>query len=151
MDAQEQLRGNLRQLEQAVAEAADFCRQQGDKPAAEGAPWGPREVLAHCLFWHERTCLNVEEVLAGRGVEALVRAVAEVNAEAVAEHRGQPMGTLVEQLLSLQRRLGAGLRALPDANAVVLIRADGTKLTALERPDVMARHIKSHLDELRST
>ena len=151
MDAQEQLGGNLQQLEQAVAEAADFFRQQGDRTAAEGAPWGPREVLAHFLYWHERTCLNVEDVLAGKGVLALNRQVAEVNADAVAEHRGEPVWTLVEQLLSLQRRLGSGLHMLRDPNAVVLIRADGTKITARERPEVMARHIKSHLDELRST
>lgn len=148
MEAREQLQGNLRQLEQAVAEAAEFLQRQEDRSAAEGAPWGPKEALAHFLFWHERTCRNVEDVLAGKGVEPLGRPVAEVNAEAVAEHHGEPMSGLVERLLSLQRRLTTGLQALPDPHAVVLVRADGTKITAMERPEVMARHIKSHLEEL---
>jgi len=151
LEAREQLQGNLRQLEQAVAEAAGFLGRQEDRLAAAGAPWGPKETLAHFLFWHERTCLNVEDVLAGKGVEPLGRPVADVNAEAVAAHREEAMATLVQQLWSLQRRLAAGLEALPDPQAVVLVRADGTKITALERPGVMARHIKSHLEELGST
>jgi hypothetical protein len=49
-----------------------------------------------------------------------------------------------------QTRLVAAVRTLPDPNTTVLIRGDGTELSAQQRLETITHHWDEHVKELQS-
>lgn len=144
------------ELEAAIAhigaiidEAVAFFRQAPDRSAAPGGPWGPKEVLAHILWWHTFTCESVEGVLAGRAPQPPARPTEEINAEAAARSAATPIAALADQLAAVHARLVAAVRRLPDPSVIVMRRPDGSAFDAPRRLRIMANHIAGHLAELR--
>jgi hypothetical protein len=60
------------------------------------------------------------------------------------------MPQMVEMARQWQTRLGAAVRTLPDANATVLVRGDGTAISAQQRLETMAQHWDEHVRELQT-
>ena len=145
------LENAINALDLTVGQAVTYFRTQMTVPSQE---WGPKEVLSHLLHWHGWTLQSFEGVAQGRAALRQPPTMAEIdqlNASAVAERKDREVVDLANDLADLQRRLVAAARALPDPNAIVAIRMDGSELPAPNRLEMMNHHIGNHLEELRGS
>ena len=72
----------------------------------------------------------------------------ELNARSVGRKSGVSVAWLVEEMEELQQRLAAAARAMPDPNAVVVVRGDGGEATGVQRLDTIISHWNEHLEEM---
>ena len=124
----------------------DFCVFFETLPpeALREQEWGPMEVLAHLVYWHESYVAQAEAALAGVPFIPPEGRFREMNAQAVARDRGK---SAQEQLARLRRAdLRLCLLARDERAADISIE---TKQGAKRRPlqDFLNRveaHIRSH-------
>jgi len=140
----------LAALDRTVRDALAYFEAMGPTPKASAGAWGAWEVLCHLLFWHEVTIEGMNSGARGDGPYRLDRAADELNARAIAEHQGTSFMELTAGLLSLQEQLQRAARSLPDLDAPVMMRVDGTLLSGRQRLEMIARHWSQHLAELKA-
>lgn len=134
----------------AVQEALRYFEGPGATAQGKVDQWGPKEVLSHFLFWHEATVQGIEALSAGGQPLQMSRHVDEINAEAVDDRAGADFGGLVAEARELQARLVRAAQRATDANATVVVRADGTRQSVRQRLKVIAHHWAEHISELRA-
>ena len=110
--------------------------------------WTPREVLCHWIYWHAATAEGMETATAGEGPHQIHADSDEMNARAVGRKSGVSVAWLVEEMEELQARLVAAARAMPDPNAVVVVRGDGSEATGAQRLETIISHWNEHLEEM---
>ena len=137
-------------LEESVREGLDYFQGPGATSQAKIDQWGPREVLAHCLFWHESTARGMESVAAGGDPEVNELDVDEANARAVSSRTGQGISELVGEAERLEQRLVQAFHALEDIDTTVLVRTDGTRLSGRQRLETITDHWREHVGELEA-
>ena len=137
-------------VESAVDEAIQYFQGPGATSRAIIDQWGPREVLCHFLFWHEVTIEGMQSVAHGGDPLRLQAAADELNAEAIARHRGMGLLDLTARLRVLQEELRWVVHSLPNMDVPVMIRVDGTPLSGRQRLEAIGRHWAQHMVELKS-
>lgn len=138
---------DLQKLETTVE---TFCRYIETLPrvATSRQAWGPREVLAHLVFWHASYVAQIEAMLAGAPFELPQGRFSDLNAQAVAVLRGASIDQLVSRLRAANARLCA-LYAEHDPNTIVLEIKQGSKLWRLtELVPAVEAHIRNHQRQL---
>lgn len=110
--------------------------------------WTPREVLCHWIYWHAATAEGMETAAAGEGPHSIYADVDDMNARSVGRKSGVSVAWLVEEMEELQARLTAAARAMPDPNAVVMVRGDGYEATGAQRLETIVGHWNEHLEEM---
>ena len=110
--------------------------------------WTPREVLCHWIYWHSVTAEGMENAASGEGPHHIYAEVDDMNARSVGRKSGVSVAWLVEEMEQLQERLIAAARALPDPNAVVMVRGDGYEATGVQRLETIVSHWNEHLEEM---
>ena len=135
-----------------VEEGLKYFEGPGATSAVVVGEWGPREVLSHCLFWHDWTVQGIESVARGGEPYGVDGSVDEINARAVAGYAGRKIPDLADETRRLQERLAQAARALPALDAIVVVRpSGGGNLSARQRLQVIARHWREHVRELESS
>jgi len=137
-------------LERSVGNGLAYFEGPGSTTAVKIGRWHSREVLCHLVWWHQATVEGVEAVAAGGGPYHVYASTDEMNARAVGRLSGKTMPQMIEMVRQWQARLGAAVRTLPDLNATVLVRGDGTALSAQQRLETMAQHWDEHVGELQT-
>ena len=74
--------------------------------------------------------------------------VDDINEEVVAKSAGMNLAQLVSELKSAHGTLVQAIRDLPDPDAVLMLRHDGSSPTAKDRLRTIAHHWTEHLEEL---
>src|SRR5512136_1110826 len=92
------------ELSQSIEAFCNFIEQLPSK-SLEEQDWGPREVLAHLVFYHELYVKLVEAAALKLPLVPLEGKYREINARAVADCRGCSVDQLVERLSFANRRL----------------------------------------------
>ncbi|MYE54024.1 MAG: hypothetical protein F4X34_02355 [Chloroflexi bacterium] len=110
--------------------------------------WTPREVLCHWIYWHAATAEGMETAASGEGPHSIYADVDDMNSRAVGRKSGVSVAWLVEEMEELQERLVAAARAMPDPNAVVMVRGDGYEATGAQRLETIVAHWNEHLEEM---
>ena len=110
--------------------------------------WTPREVLCHWIYWHAATAEGMETAVSGEGPHRIYAGTDEMNARAVGRKSGVSVAWLVEEMEELQARLIAAARAMPDPNAVVVVKGDGSSASGAERLATIVSHWNEHLEEM---
>ncbi len=136
---------------QSLATAvSDFCTLITSLPpeALAAQAWGPREVLAHLVFWHERWARNIQEGLAERPFSGPFGTVQKLNALAVAEERNANVADLLKVFRAASEQLvHYGRTVDPQAIAIPLRLAHDRRTL----DDVLAAataHLREHSREL---
>jgi hypothetical protein len=102
------------------------------------------------LFWHRAT---TEAALAvGQGGPALYHTISvdSLNEEAVGKTAGTTLAEIVAQLKQSHQELLTAIRALPDSDAALMYRADGSAPTGKDRMRTINRHWTGHLEALQA-
>mgnify|MGYP001319563132 CR=1 FL=1 len=136
--------------DQAVQKTLQYFEGSGAQSAARVDRWGVWEVAAHMLFWHRAT--TEAAVAVGRGGPALRHTVNVdvLNEDAVGKTAGTTLADIVAQLKQSHQELLAAIRELPDPDAVLMYRADGSAPTGRDRMRTIARHWTGHLEQLQA-
>lgn len=134
-----------------TATVEGFCQLISRLPARAllEKPWGPRQVLAHLVFWHEAYARQLEAHLTGKGWLLPEGTFDQLNAHAVAslEHVGVP--TLLARFRAANTRLGR-LALDPKAAGVRIQLKQGSKSWLPGEFLVMVEaHIRRHGEKLR--
>ena len=138
-------------LQTTVDDALTYFEGPGASSRARVGDWGPWEVLAHFLYWHETTAAGMESVLQGTGPVTITGEIDATNANSVDAVKGKSFTALGAEARRLQQRLDAAARKMTDLDAVVMIRPDTPGgQTARHRLERLARHWNGHTEELKS-
>ena len=140
----------LSTLEATVEEGLAYFGGPGATSTARVGDWGPREVLCHCLFWHEATAQGIESAISGGSPCILEASTDELNARAVAQHAGEGIPELIAHARDLQERLVQAAWQLPDLDVVVMQRPGTPPMTARQRLERISRHWQAHIAELQA-
>lgn len=128
-----------------------FCRFIATLPASAlvEQDWGPKEVLAHLVYYHELYVDLIEGILASTPVVPPRGRFQDLNAQAIAVSRGKSPAELVDRLRTANRRLVTLYQQHDPSEITVVIKA-GTRPRTLAQlvPEVEA-HIRNRLEQLR--
>ena len=136
-------------LQQAFDAGISYFSAEADSEARVDL-WTPREVLCHMIYWHQATVEGIESVASGGEPHRIYASTDEMNARAVGRAAGRDVPQLIEEIVPLQERLADGASGLEDPDVTVLVRADGTELSAAQRLEGIAKHWLGHLEELNA-
>ena len=136
----------ISEVEAVVAKGIAYVQANADSEVKIDI-WTPREVLCHWIYWHAATAEGMETAAAGDGPHHIHADIDDMNARSVGRKSGVSVAWLVEEMQELQTRLSAAARAMPDPNAVVVVRGD-SEATGVQRLETIVSHWNEHLDEM---
>ncbi len=119
----------VEQLREAVDELHHFIRELPEAALVEKA-WGPKEVLAHLVFWIESYVVQIEAILAGEPPVPPQGRFDDINVEVVEASRGVPVDELLRRHLMASERLCAFVQTL-DPERIMLELTKGAVLRPL--------------------
>lgn len=138
----------LQAVDQAVEALIARCESGAAGASTEGPGWGPKEVLAHFLYYHEIAAWGVASVNTGGPPWRSPATADQMNAAAVPLHAGEPVSDLITQVRLAHARLVKAVQEAPDIDAVVGFRGNGEAMTLAQRLQLTANHWRGHLKEL---
>jgi hypothetical protein len=127
-----------------------FCRfiEQLPTAALTDQAWGPKEVLAHLVFYHEGYVRQIEARLAGRPFDLPKGRYNDLNAQAAAAGRSVPVDELVRRLRAADERLRGLYVAYNPAQIMVEIK-QGAKIWPLaDLVPAVESHVRGHWQKL---
>jgi hypothetical protein len=130
-----------------------FCRIIEQLPAHAFLvkPWGPRQVLAHLVFWHETYVRQIEAGQAGMGWLFPEGTLKTLNEEAVASLASVGVPTMLARFRAANTRL-CRLAADPKtAGARVQLKRDTKSWPLSEFILQVESHVRRHGEEIRRT
>ena len=137
-------------LERSVSNGLTYFEGPGSSSTARIGRWHAREVLCHLVWWHQATVEGVEAVAGGGSPYHIYASTDEMNARAVGRLSGKTIPEMANMARQWQTRLSAAVRTLADSNATVMVRGDGTQISAQQRLETMAQHWDEHVKELQT-
>ena len=137
-------------VEQTVEDSLAYFEGEGAESKVKIDLWTPREVLVHMVYWHQATVEGMEAVTQGESPYRIYASTDEMNARAVGRASGKSVARLANEARELQARLSAAARQIPDPNAVILVRADDSEASTIQRLERIRSHWNAHVEELKS-
>jgi len=134
--------------EEAVQRTLAYLEGPGATSTARIDRWGVWEIAAHLLHWHRVTAEAALAVARGEAPSRFTSPVDDINEEVVAKSAGMSLAQLVSALKEVHGTLVQAIRDLPDPDAVLMLRHDGSSPTAKDRLRTIAHHWTEHLEEL---
>ncbi len=139
----------LEQADRAVAATLEYLEGPGATANLRIDRWGVREIAAHLLFWHQVTIDVALASARGQPPRRFTAPVDDLNQEAVAGCAGQDLMQILRQLKEAHHSLVQAIKDVPDHDAPLMYRYDGTALSARDRLGMIAHHWTNHREELR--
>jgi len=138
-------------LERLSATVEDFCAWIAQLPERDlrAQDWGPPEVLAHLVYWHEWYLAQSVAVLAGRALRLPSGRFADMNAKAVKKFFNMRPVALTRRFRAVNRRLSR-LTEAHDPRKIGFRIKEGSKRWRLSDLIPAAEaHIRNHLRALK--
>ena len=111
--------------------------------------WTAKDLLAQLVYRHLVTAEALEETAAGDPAAQQALDTDAGNAMAAAQYRDTPVAELLTMLDTAHARVVAASRAIPSAETVVRVRADGSSRTLRQQFLVRQADLRERLAELR--
>lgn len=138
----------IRNLRAAVDQFCRYVRSLGDVPPKA---WGPREVLAHLIFWQESYLLQTEAILFERTFDLPIGSFDELNARAAEASRDVPTPSLIAQFRHVNARLSTVARKHHPDRITIRLKKGSSHIHPLSwYLRYEAEHIRHHLHELQN-
>jgi hypothetical protein len=140
----------MNDLEKLETTVEGFCRfiEGLPKAAMIEQEWGPKQVLAHLVFWHESYVAQIEALIDGAPFELPRGRFSDMNAQAVVASRGASIAKLVRRFRAADERLRA-LYATHDPATIALEIKQGAKRWRLaDLVPAVEAHVRNHHRQL---
>jgi hypothetical protein len=108
--------------------------------------WGPREVLAHLVYWHELCAARAEAAQDGRPSALPEGRFNDLNAVAVAQNRYAPLAEMLRRFQEANDRLASAAMASPDI--AIQLKRGSKNWPLMELIPNLESHIRNHLRQL---
>jgi hypothetical protein len=140
-----------RDLERLDATVEDFCVWIAQLPEREmrAQGWGPREVLAHLVYWHEWYLAQSEAVLAGRTLRLPSGRFADMNSEAARKFHNMRPAALTRRFRAVNRRLSRLAEAHDPMKIAFRIKEGSKRWRLSDLIPAAEAHIRNHLRALK--
>jgi hypothetical protein len=140
----------IQDLDHAVGEVLDYFAGPGRTSTARVDRWQGRDVLQHFLYFHEATAWGIESAAMGGPVWILPADADTINEVCRRLHEHESLDELIAQLRLAHARLARAARRAPDLDRACFRRASGEVMTGRQRLELLARHWREHVEELRT-
>jgi hypothetical protein len=137
-------------LEMAVNDALAYFDRHGRMTRARIDDWGSWEILAHFAYWHAATAWGIASAIRGGPPWQLPGTAYEINATSLRLYAGESFDDLSGLLRDAQNRLVHIAHAATDLDAPAFRNSEGKLISVAERLETIARHWRSHVNELRN-
>ena len=111
--------------------------------------WGPKEVLAHLLFYHEGYGQEIEAQLADKPFDLPQGRFRDLNAQAAAASRGIPIDELLRRFRAADERLRRWYQTHNPETLPIEIKQGGKTWTLAELVPAIERHVGNHHRQLQ--
>jgi hypothetical protein len=130
-------------LEQAVEAFCSFIEALPEDAMVE-QNWGPKEVLAHLVYWHEVYVSQAQSYLRGEPVDLPQGRYSDLNARAVENSRGIPVAQLTARFRAANHALGQISMDCDPDQVVIPIKSGVRAYTLAELVAEVLPHIRNH-------
>lgn len=138
----------MESFDRRVQEAIRWYETSASTASGKVGTWGPKEVLAHCIFWHQVTAEGMESVARNGPPRRTTAPTDDLNAQAVAQRAGKTLADLVAEARQVHQRLVQAARSISNWDSIVLVRVDGTTQTVRQRLERIPNHWWEHIAQL---
>ena len=138
----------LAHTEQAVQNTLEYLEGPGASSSVRIDRWGVWEISAHLLHWHRVTADAALAAARGERPGRFTATVDEINEEVVGRSAGMSLAQIVSELKQVHGTMVQAIRDLPDPDAVLIHRQDGSSPSAKDRLRTITHHWSEHLEEL---
>jgi len=111
--------------------------------------WGPKEVLAHIVYYHENHVAEIEAQLAGRPYNLPKGRFSDLNAQAAASSRDIPVEELLHRLRAADEKLRNFYRLHDPDTLLINIKQGGKIWTLAELVPAEESHVRNHHQRLK--
>jgi|WetSurMetagenome_2_1015567.scaffolds.fasta_scaffold559020_2 hypothetical protein len=134
---------DLKRLSETVE---DFCVWIETLPAQNLRPreWGPREALAHLVYWHTHYLSQSKAVLAGKPLPLPAGRFSDLNAAAIAKFRALTPPALVRRFRLINARLCLLARSNDPHKIALRIKQDSQLWKLSDLIPAAEAHIRNH-------
>ncbi len=147
--------GLINKLENSFKEAIAYYKGDGANSEAKVGDWGPKETLAHMVYFCERNAQAIQDAIAGKGplpiLEPPYTNVDDLNASKVSEYANTSLEELVVIATASHYKMLEGAKALPSLETPIILRPNGETQTAQVRIEGTANHWINHVNWLKES
>jgi len=140
----------LANLDRVVKDTLAYFDGAGRRTQARVDRWQARDVLMHCIYFHDATAWGIRSVGMGGPPWPVPASADTVNEVCRGLHEHESFDELLAQLRQAHARLMRAAGAAPDLDAPCFRRATGETMTGRERLELLARHWAEHVGELQA-
>lgn len=140
----------MSELDKLRATVGAFCHFIEGLPEAALAEqaWGPKEVLAHLVFYHESYVAQVTALVAGEPCPLPEGRFRDLNAQAVAANRGVPAVELTRRFRAADARLRELYEAHDPTRLVLRVKRGAKPWTLAALIPRVEAHVRNHQHQL---
>ena len=140
----------IQELDRAVTEVLAYFAGPGRTSQAKVDQWQARDVLQHFLYFHDATAWGIQSAALGGPVWPVPGDSDIVNEVCRRLHAQESYEDLLAQIRLAHARLMLAARSAPDLSKPCFRRANGETLTGAQRLELLAKHWREHVHELRT-
>ncbi len=141
-------------MEKAFQESMAYFEGPGSKSKAKVGQWGPKETIAHFIFFYNKNIEGMEKVSRGGKpailLEPTFKDVHEANAATVSRYAGKPLTEGAAEVRQAHQKMLKAALAMKSLDVPIVVRPDGEAQTAGARMQLMANHWRNHVKELKA-
>jgi hypothetical protein len=128
-----------------------FCQFIETLPASAltEQEWGPKEVLAHSVYYHENYVIEIKAQLAGQLYNLPKGRFSDLNARAAASSHGVPVEVFLDRLRLADEKLRDFYRLHDPETLSVNIKKGGKSWTLAKLVPAIESHVRNHQRELK--
>tara|TARA_R110001592_G_scaffold78594_3_gene235547 strand:- start:728 stop:1189 length:462 start_codon:yes stop_codon:yes gene_type:complete len=139
----------LELLQEQVKELVAFFQQKIDFDKKVYMYWSVKDVLGHLTFWHESFARNLLDLAEGRRPNPLKGKLSEVNELSVNITSECNIQELLDRFEVAQKIINRHI--LNESIIEIPYKKGSRNYTRLEHLEVVERHLKKHLKDLKKT
>ena len=145
----------INKLENSFKEAIAYYKGDGANSEAKVGDWGPKETLAHMIYFCERMAQAIQDAIAGKSplpiLEIPYTDVDDLNASKVKEYANTSLEELVIIATASHYKMLEGAKALPSLEVPIILRPNGEIQTAEVRIEGTANNWINHVKWLKES
>ncbi len=142
------------ELEKSFQAAIAYYQGPGTTSTARVGDWGPKETLAHFIYFCNRNIQGMQEATRGGGpvpiFESPFTNVDDLSAAKVAQYADNSMAEVIAAARQAHERMIQEARAMSDLDVPIILRPDGETQSARVRIENTSRHWLNHIDQLKN-
>lgn len=137
-------------MDRAAQETFAYFAGPGRSTSATVDRWQARDVLMHFIYFHDATAWGIQSAAQGGPPWLLPADTDTINEVCRRLHEHESLDDLLGQLRQAHARLMQAARRSPNLDVPCFKRANGEVMTGRQRLELLAKHWREHVDELKT-